>query len=147
MSKEGNKYFSMQMDFVSVWERIKKSTDIKNITQLAAVIGKTQPTVSAKQGQKKEFPIEWAYLVSEKYGLSLNWVLKGEEPVRAGAAREPKNSYVLLIDEWVSEMRGEDPRREEWFKCNFEDAFPSFKSWMQRKNAANQHRRIPETVA
>lgn len=137
----------MEMDFISVWERIKKSTGIKNITQLAAVIGKTQPTVSAKQGQKKEFPIEWAYLVSEKYGLSLNWILKGEEPIRAGAAKEPKNGYVLLIDEWLDEMKREDPRREEWFKCNFEDSFPSFKSWAQRKNAADQRGRLVEAVA
>jgi hypothetical protein len=89
----------MQMDFATVWARIKDSTDIKNISQLAVIIGKTQPTVSAKQSQKKEFPIEWAYLVGKKYDLSLDWLLTGEEPIRAEAAREPKNSFVLLIDE------------------------------------------------
>jgi hypothetical protein len=135
------------MDFVSVWERIKKSTDIRNITQLSVIIGKTQPTVSAKQGQKKEFPIEWAYLVAEKYGLSLNWVLKGEEPVRAGAAKEPKNRYILMLDEWLEEIANEDPRKEYYFQCSIEKTFPEFKEWMQRKNAANQHRRMAETVA
>jgi hypothetical protein len=135
------------MKFSEVWERIKSRTEIKNISQLAEIIGKTPQNVSVKKGKGEEFPIEWAYLVAEKYDLSLNWVLKGEEPVRAGAAREPKNSYVLLIDEWLDEMKGEDPRREEWFKCNFEDAFPSFKSWVERKKIANQHRRLVETVA
>ncbi len=135
------------MTFEDVWGRIKNETDIKNISQLSVIVGKTQQTVWAKQNQKKEFPVEWAYIVGKKYGLSLEWLLTGEEPVRAGAAREPKNSFVLLIDEWLYEMKREDPGREEWFRCNFEDCFPSFKSWAQRKNAANQHRRLAETVA
>lgn len=131
---------------MEIWGRVQQKTDIKSLSNLAKLIGITQPSVSERK-RKNEFPLEWAYIIAQKYRLSMDWLLTGEESVRAGAAREPKNSYVLLIDEWVSEMRGEDPRREEWFKCNFEDAFPSFKSWMQRKSAANQHRRIPETVA
>lgn len=135
------------MIFEDVWGRIKNETDIKNISQLAAIVGKTQQTVWAKQNQKKEFPVEWAYIVGKKYDLSLDWLLTGEEPIRAKAAREPKNGYVLLIDDWLDEMKREDPRREEWFKCNFEDCFPSFKSWMQRKKVSGQYRRLPETIA
>lgn len=125
----------------------QKRNSYKKITQLAEIVGKTQQAVSAAKGKGKEFPIEWAYIVGKKCDLSLDWILTGEEPVRAGAAREPKNSYVLLIEEWLDEMKREDPRREEWFKCNFEDCFPSFKSWAQRKRAAVSGRRILETVA
>ena len=135
------------MNFADVWARIKKETHIKNLTQLAEIVGKTQQAVSAVKGKGKEFPVEWAYIVGKKYDISLDWLLTGEEPVRAGTAKEPKSSFVLLIDEWLYEMKREDPGREEWFRCNFEDCFPSFKSWAQRKKAANQHRRLAETMA
>jgi len=135
------------MDFVTVWERIKEKTDIKNISQLSVIIGKTQPTVSAKQKQKKEFPIEWAYLVAEKYNLSLNWILKGEEPIKAENEKNPKNRYILLLDEWLNEIANADPRKEYWFQCSIERTFPEFKEWVQQKKTTDQRRRITESVA
>lgn len=146
MSRQNYK-FIYNMNFSEVWGRIKKETEVKTVTQLAEIIGKTQANVSIKKGKNEDFPIEWAYKVSEKYGLSLNWILKGEEPIRAGVEKAPKNRYVLLLDEWLYEIANEDPRKEYWFQCSIEKTFPEFKDWVQRKNAANQHRRFAETVA
>ena len=135
------------MDFESVWRRIQKEAGIKNITQLSEVIGKTHQTISAKKGQQKEFPIEWAYIVGKKYGLSLDWLLTGEEPVKAGMEKVPKNRYVLLLDEWLCEIANEDPRKEYWFQCAIEKTFPEFKEWAQRKSIVGLNRRLHETVA
>ncbi len=135
-----------QLNFSEVWERIKKETAIKNQTQLGELIGITQQSISQKK-RENEFPIWWAYIIAKEYHLSMDWLFTGEKPIRIETAREPKNSYGLLIDEWLDEIKREDPGREEWFRCNFEDAFPSFKSWAERKKIANQHRRLAETVA
>ncbi len=131
---------------MEIWGRVQEGTDITSLSNLSKLIGITQPSVSERK-RKNEFPLDWAYVIAQKYNLSMDWLITGKGPKRIGAEHEPKNSYVLLIDEWLDEMKQEDPRREEWFKCNFEDCFPSFKSWAQRKNAANQHRRLAETVA
>jgi len=135
-----------QLNFSEVWERIKKETGIKNQTQLSELIGITQPSISQKK-KENEFPIWWAYIIAKEYQLSTDWLFTGEKPIRVETTRERKNSYGMLIDEWLDEIKREDPGREEWFRCNFEDSFPSFKSWVQRKKAAVSGRRILETVA
>lgn len=134
-----------QLNFSEVWERIKKETGIKNQTQLGELLGITQPSISQKK-KENEFPIWWAYIIAKEYQLSTDWLFTGEKP-RGETERERKKSYGMLIDEWLEEIKLEDPGREEWFRCNFEDCFPSFKSWVQRKKTANQYRRLPETVA
>jgi hypothetical protein len=34
---------------------------------------------------------------------------------------------------WFEELITKDPRREEWFKCSFEDTFPKFEIWLNAK--------------
>ncbi len=135
-----------QLNFSDIWKRITQETDIKNQAQLADLIG-IKPVNVSKKKKVNEFPVYWAYIVAIEYGLSLDWLITGKESTWSEERKVTENSYISLIDEWVTEMKREDQRREEWFKCNFEDCFPSFKSWAQRKNAANQHRRLAETVA
>ena len=135
-----------QVNFSVIWERITQRTKIKNQAQLGELIGITQAAVSKKK-RANEFPIYWAYIIATEYKLSIDWLITGKEPIQAELAKEPKHNFILLINEWFEEMRREDPGREEWFRCNFEDCFPSFKSWAQRKNAANQRRRIVEEIA
>ncbi len=135
-----------QVDFSVVWERITQRTKIKNQAQLGELIGITQAAVSKKK-RANEFPIYWAYVIAIEYKLSLDWLILGQEPIQAEAANGSTHNLILLINDWFEEMRKEDPGREEWFRCNFEDSFPSFKNWMQRKNAADQRRRIAERVA
>jgi hypothetical protein len=119
----------MKINFSEIWERVRISTDIDSLTKLAKLLGITQPSVSDRKS-KGIFPVEWAYVVARKYNLSLDWLLTGEHPKGEAVQDKPINAYVLLIDAWLESMTAKDARREEWFKCNFEDAFPSFKSWV-----------------
>jgi hypothetical protein len=138
-----------QVDFSVIWERIIQRTKIKNQAQLGELIGITQAAVSKKK-RANEFPIYWAYVIAIEYKLSLDWLITGKEPIgsfQAESTKEPAHNFILLINDWFEEMRQNDPGREEWFRCNFEDAFPSFKSWAERKKIANQHRRLVEKVA
>ncbi|WP_417913705.1 helix-turn-helix domain-containing protein [Candidatus Electronema sp. JM] len=120
----------MQINFSEIWERVRISTEIDSLTKLAKLLGITQPSVSDRKS-KGVFPIEWAYVIARKYNLSLDWLLTGEHLRVATEQDKPKNAYVLLIDAWLESMTTKDARREEWFKCHFEDAFPSFKSWVE----------------
>ncbi|MCI5146940.1 MAG: hypothetical protein D3923_15810, partial [Candidatus Electrothrix sp. AR3] len=89
------------MKFKIVWERIQKETDIENISQLSRIVGKTQPTVSAKKNQGKEFPIEWAYLVGERYNLVTKWILTGEGPKKSLEINENHTKKTLSYQDAV----------------------------------------------
>ena len=85
-------------NFAAAWGRIKKETNIGNFNGLAGVIGKTQPSISARK-KAGDFPIEWAYLVAKEYSLSTEWILTGEG-TKLPSVREGKDDYpVLIIDE------------------------------------------------
>ena len=64
-------------NFAAAWGRIKNETKISNFNELSAVVGKTQPSISARK-KAGDFPIEWAYLVAKEYNLSTEWILTGE---------------------------------------------------------------------
>ncbi len=133
------------MTFEYVWKRIKEETLIKNVSQLAKIVGKTQPTISAKKKQGKEFPIEWAYLVGEKYNLATKWILTGEGP--KWKIQEPRRRFLILVDNWLDKITESDPEREAWFKYHFLDSFPNFKDWHKEKEAEEKkHGRQSQTV-
>lgn len=134
------------MNFMEIWGRVQQETEIKSLTNLAKLIGITQPSVSERK-RKNEFPLDWAYIIAKKYSLSMDWLISGEEPIRRNAIKEPKNKYIVLLDEWLNEIANADPRKEYWFQCSIEKTFPEFKEWVQQKNAADQYRRLAERVA
>ncbi len=128
-------------DFSTIMNRIKAATGIKNISQLAKIIEIPQSTASRKKASN-EFEIEWAYLLSIQFDLSMKWILTGE-----GQEKANKNAFLSLIEDWIDEIAEKDPRNEVWFELQFEKSFPEFKEWTQRKNATGQHRRMAEAVA
>lgn len=67
------------MKYEDVFERIKKQTGLKSQTGIANVLGIQPASVS---GSKKRglFPIEWAFRIAQKFGLSTDWILTGEGP-------------------------------------------------------------------
>jgi hypothetical protein len=134
------------MIFEEIFDRIKKETGIKNISELAVFLGTTQPYVSKKKSIDN-FSVKWAYQVAMEYGLSTEWIMTGRGPKKLSEAGSLNNEYLLMLEEWLNELKVGDPRKEFWFQCTIEEAFPGFKEWMQRKNAAGQHRRMAEAMA
>ncbi|WP_417914932.1 helix-turn-helix domain-containing protein [Candidatus Electronema sp. JM] len=134
------------MIFEEILSRVKRETGIKNISELANFLGTTQPYVSKKKSQD-DFSVKWAYQIAIEYGLSTEWIMTGKGPKKLGATISLSNEYLLLLEEWLNELKLNDPRKEYWFQCTIEEAFPVFKEWMRRKKSADQYRRIPETVA
>lgn len=127
--------FLNKMIFSKVWERIRKEAGIKNISQLAQIVGKTHQTISAKKAQGKEFPIEWAYLVAKKYNLSTDWILTGEGDKHVEGKTGPENKFILRLEAWLNELKAGDPRKEYWFQCEIERTFPEFKEWEEQRQA------------
>ena len=146
-------------NFASAWERIKKETTINNFNELGEIIGKTQPSISARK-KAGDFPIEWAYLVAREYHLSTEWILAGEgskysavsdekdtyhssaeekqnhevaEPAEKYEeilpSEEERERFLNLLRAWLSVLEETDPKRIYWFECAFEDSFPEFKEW------------------
>jgi len=81
------------MDFESCWERIRKSTDIKTQSSLAYSLGIRDASITGAK-QRKTFPSDWAVKIALNYGLSMDWILTGEGPMRReGGVSEESPTY------------------------------------------------------
>jgi transcriptional regulator with XRE-family HTH domain len=125
--------------FSDIFERIKKTTDIKNIVQLAEIIGVSQPAVSNNKA-KNIFPIEWAYLIAEKYNLELTWLLKGvgNDEVKKAPQQKRANALLNEIDNWLEEKAKKEPEIIDWFKYEFFKKFPEFAEWKRKADQDRQ---------
>ena len=125
---------SIENNFDEVWERISNETGLKSLRQLAVIIDKKQPTISAAKA-KGEFPPSWAYVIGRKYGILTEWIMTGIGPKRIEELQEKKQQYEITkeINEWISEMTQKEPFRKDWFRGAFEDSFPAFKEWKREK--------------
>ncbi|WP_456385300.1 helix-turn-helix domain-containing protein [Desulfolithobacter sp.] len=138
--KKNTQLLDVKEKFIDIWERIKKETELKTLTQLGKVVESTQQYVSRKK-KANDFPIKWAYLVAKKYGLSTEWIMTGKGPKRLD--QQPtranyENNFLELVDEWLTELIRKQPRRAEWFRYQFEDSFPGFKEWLKQREAKGQ---------
>ena len=134
------------MVFEEIWGRITSETEIKNLTELGRIVGSTQQYVSKKK-KRNEFPVRWAYTVAREHNLLTEWILTGEGPkslkdVYEQPAAKPlsNNKYIALVVNWFEELITDDPRREEWFKCSFEDTFPKFVEWLKAREAKEERK-------
>lgn len=130
-----NNYSYELPSFSVCWARLREKTDIKNQAQLANIVGKTQAYISKMKKQNIFLP-EWAYFVSLRYDVSIDWILTGNEPTQAKDVKS-KTGYVISIlneiDDWLKNMTVREPQRAEWFSVSFQDAFPMFREWKKRK--------------
>jgi len=76
--------------FHEVFNRIRKNLGIKTQASLAEILGVQHQTVSEAKRTTGIFPIKWAVILSEKYDLSLDFILKGKE-AKPIALHTPKN--------------------------------------------------------
>ncbi len=125
--------FSDNFNYDSVWERVKFSTNIKNQTDLANIVGIRQSSVSDRK-KSGIWPIEWAYKIGKEYNLCTEWILTGEGPKKISNVNKKYNFKLLYdIDCWLSEIVEIEPYRKDWFRASFEDNYPSFKEWMNKR--------------
>jgi hypothetical protein len=127
----------MSDNFNTVWERIQQECRVKNLSQLADIIETSQPNVSKKK-KTGIFPPEWAYAVGKKYKISTDWIMTGRGEKYHGEEKKPlKCEFLGDVDNWISELKKEDPKNEAWFEIQFKKLFPEFNRWFQRKNGEN----------
>ena len=123
----------MKDNFDEIWERIRKETDLKTLTDLGQVIDKKQQTISYSKS-KNEFSPAWAYIVGKKYGLLTEWIMTGKGPKRFSELLMFRKFDIFnQAEEWLSEEVKKNPKRESWFEIEFEKAFQEFKKWKEEK--------------
>lgn len=135
MSIEKNEIFH-KYDFSTVLNRIETKTGKLNQAKLAEIVGVSQSAI-AKRKKDKTFPEEWAFRIGQKYNLLTEWILKGEGPQNLGQLHK---SEPVLINQTLSDINDwfqDDPKRELWFEVAFEDRFPEFIKWKERKEREN----------
>lgn len=128
------KEISITSNFDSVWNRISGETGLKSLRQLAVIIEKRQPTISAAKA-KGEFPPGWAYLVGKKYGLLTEWIMTGEGPKRL-EERTTRRDLTILdeFEEWSQEEINRNPERKVWLEIQLLDSFEKFRKWKLKRD-------------
>lgn len=119
------------MGFEEVWERIKKETGLRRITELAELADTSQPNVSKKK-KENVFPADWAFRVAQKYGLSTDWIMTGY-----GSPRPDQSSHGLdiinKIGQWIEGQEKSEPGALAWFTYDFRKKYPEFDRWEKRE--------------
>lgn len=134
MSTEKHNYTGGFCSFEEVWERIQAKTNIKSYTQLAKLIGKTQQNVSTYKN-RNQFPYGWAFPVAQKYRLSTDWILTGEEPRARDESSSLKSLFIRNIDQWLKEESFNDQDFSGYFRFTFKKNFPAFEEWLKRRDS------------
>lgn len=80
--------------FEEVWERIHQATDLKNLNQLAKILGVKQPAMSRAKKEGR-FPLKWAIYISNLYVFNPDWVLYGKGPKHYGLLGIDLNAYKI----------------------------------------------------
>jgi hypothetical protein len=100
--------------------------------QLSEIIDVTQQAVSLSK-KKNIFPIEWAYIVSEKFRLELNWLVKGEGKQNSEIIPKQRANHLLdEIEEWLEREKQREPKIIDWFEVEFKENFPKFAEWKRK---------------
>ena len=98
-----------------------------NVKLFSEKIGFNNQTVT-NYLKGREPKISFITAVCNIYEVNPNWLLTGK-----GNKNTRKKEYLSEIDEWLTEIKKIEPGRETWFEYQFEDAFPAFKEWKERK--------------
>lgn len=120
-------------NFTAAWDRIKEETNLSNFNELSEVVGKTQPSISARK-KAGDFPIEWAYLVAKEYNLSTEWILTGKGLKFLSPEKEKTGNYQrpVVEENQQNEVAESTEKYEEILPCEEErDRFIELlKSWL-----------------
>ena len=133
--------------FDEIENRIKKITGKDKQKELIEILETSEATYSRRK-REKNFKIDWAFTIAQKYGLSTDWIMTGQGPKRANEKLEvkPEEKTIQLLDEWLKEISKDEPDKKIWFRYQIEEAFPSFKEWLKRKEQQNQDNKNRKVV-
>ncbi len=116
-------------DFEIIFNRIKKETDLKNLSDLARIIGITPQNASARKN-KNIFPADWAFIIAQKYNLLTEWIMTGQGPKRINDKIE--ENYFHELVKWAQETGKSE--NIDWVKNQIDELFPMFIKWRKRKD-------------
>lgn len=135
------------MSFEEIWDRIKKETKLKKITELAELAETSQPNVSKKK-KEDNFPVDWAYKISKKFGLNIEWILEGTGPQRPDQSNDDPE-IIKQISKWIQEQERKEPGALAWFKYDFRKKYSDFDRWEKREqgDSAESDKGIKENIA
>jgi pyruvate-formate lyase-activating enzyme len=119
------------MSFEEIWDRIRKETKLKKITELAELAETSQPNVSKKK-KENNFPVDWAYKIAKKYELNIEWILEGTGPQRPGQGSDDPE-IIKQIVKWIKEQERKEPGALAWFTYDFRKKYPEFDRWEKRE--------------
>ena len=125
-------------DFDIISKRLKSELGLANDKELYQLIETSQGTFSRRKIENN-FSVEWAYLISNKTGLNINWILKGE-----GSKKDLDEASVALLEDpiitdiksWLKDLRSKEPKISYWFEIEFKRKFPEFNEWLEKKGEA-----------
>lgn len=118
------------MDFDGVFERIKKVTGWRTQSALADHLGITQGAIGGAKTRGK-FPLEWAWKISQEFGVSFEFIMKGKDQSFGDFVREDGVPYLVKsADDERLKHTGRIGRRM-WIlhqdKLVFKDGLPMLK--------------------
>ena len=121
------------MDIDLIIERLKNMNGLKNDREVAMLFDMKTSNFSARKKSGSLFCViaEWA----TENEIDVNWLLRGVSPSKRGLEVETLDE----ANEWLAELIKKEPYRKEWFRAQFEDAFPAFKEWKKRKEESESN--------
>ena len=145
--------------YSAIMERIAPVTGIKSPAQMSKIIKIPQSTISRKK-KSNQFEVEWAYRISRRFNISIDWILTGEER-KLLVSQNKNNGYkdtemrdrgnffkeIVRLQEWLFEVCEAEPARRNWFKVELMDKFPIFASWLKDKEIKEAGREKQEFVS
>ena len=136
-------------NFDDAWKRIQEATPIKSMTQLAKIIGVSQPAISQAK-RRREFQANWAYKIGNKYGLPTEWIMTGEGPKRIPQPEQPQAQqaapqppptadpptadFLVELETWAREISGHQDLR--WLEKQLETCLPTWRTWREERKKA-----------
>ena len=127
-------------------DRLWACLEIRSDADLARILEIKQQSVSSARS-RKQLPFVWVVTISEKFGISSDWILFGEEPVLRKDKRKaicsadeqclPSEDFVLvpLLESWV---RG-GPDGEIIYE-GISDYYPFKRWWIERLSGKSTDR-------
>lgn len=81
-------------DFQSVYDRIREATGLRTQTEVAALLGVKQSSISDAK-RRDSIPAQWLLILFDKRALNPTWVRTGEgEPYLAQSPGQPPNLFT-----------------------------------------------------